>query len=364
VTWTLGALAAGDIGHIDVIVNLDPLGVTCSQSPATLVAATATISPFTVGAENNYANNTATHTTYTKCSYDPNDKEVRPKGCGPAGLIKGDQLLTYVVHFQNLGSGPAFDVVVRDLLDDDLDLSTIEVIGASHNYVFGLSGRQMVWTFPNIYLPAKTDNEPGSHGFFSYRIKPLPGLAEGTLITNRADVYFDNNPPVLTPVTTNTITLNTDPLPVASFTATPRQGSAGHTNDFSYTGGTAGATFLWDFGPDAIPPTSTDMNPSGVIFATDGAVNVSLQVSLGGCDAEPTTYLLTAGQPKLNVGLNGTQVCLSWDGDGYSLQETGTLETPIPWQIIHPPTTAVGSTRFTCLDITNAFRCYRLTDQP
>ena len=125
--------------------------------------------------------------------------------------------MTYAVQFQNLGSGPAFDVVVRDRLDDDLDLSTLEVIGTSNKYVFELNGREMVFTFPNIYLPAKIDNEPGSHGFLSYRVKPLAGLAEGTVITNRADIYFDNNPPVLTPVTTSNcgraMAPRTDPQP-------------------------------------------------------------------------------------------------------------------------------------------------------
>src|SRR5260370_42684356 len=102
----------------------------------------------------------------------------------------------------------------------------------------------MVWTFPKILLPAATDDEPGSHGFLTYQVSPIAGLADGTVITNQAAIYFDNNPPVLTATTTNTITSNVEP--VASFTVTPRQGSANETNDFTYTGATLRATFLCD----------------------------------------------------------------------------------------------------------------------
>ena len=364
VTWTLGALSVADLGLIIATVNVEALGPNCSQLAGTesLVSGTATIEGPVSGADSYIANNIATHTTWTKCAYDPNDKEVFPKGCGPQGYVAGNQVLDYKVHFQNLGAGPAYDVVVRDYLDDDLDISTLEVLGASHNNVFQLNGREMVWTFPNIFLPGAVDNEPGSHGFLTYRVKPLAALAAGTMITNMAAIYFDNNPAVLTPTTTNTITAS--PVPAASFAVASRQGSAGHTNDFTYTGGTAGATFLWYFGPDATPATSMDANPTGVVFGNYGMKNVSLQVSLGDCRSQPSTALLSVGQPTLRIGQSGAQVCLAWSGATYALQEAGSLEAPIVWQTINPAITQMGSTYSTCLNPTNGMRFYRLVDQP
>ena len=349
-TWTLPGLPAGAAGIIIQKVNI-PSGF---LGPS--LSGTATIFPLDLGA----APNTATHSAQVTCSFDPNDKAVTPKGCGPEGFIPGNQTLTYDVHFQNLGSAPAFDVVVHDRLDDDLDAATLELLGASHNYVFSMTGRDMVWKFLNIYLPDATSDEPGSHGFFSYRARPLAGLPAGTVITNQAAVYFDLNAPIYTPTTTNTITTAT--VPTSAFTVSPRPGSAGATNDFSYTGGTPGATFLWDFGADAMPPTSTNMNPAGVVFPTDGQRNINLQVSLGGCDSAPAVATLSVGVPQLDAALSGGQICLTWQGYGYSLQATASLQAPVTWQNFSAPVTVVGGSSFVCVPATNSFRFYRLRD--
>jgi len=359
--WTLGAMSAGDIGEIRIPIQVN--GNVATGHPYTSLGTYTVITAPAGVTESTTANNLYNYSIPARCSFDPNDKTVAPAGCGPAGLINGNQPLTYTVQFQNLGSAPAFDVVVTDQLDPSLDSSTLEIVGASHNYIFQLNGNQMTWTFQNIYLPDAAENEPGSHGFLVYRINLLPGLADGTVITNQASIVFDKNPPVLTAITTNTITSET--LPSASFTVTPRPGSAGHTNDFTYTGGTVGATFLWDFGSDAIPPSSTNMNPSGVVFPADGLKIINLQVFTGDCTATPASYLLSVGQPKLSIASNtGNQVVLSWQGDAYSLQAAGNLSTPIPWQTISPTLTQVGATHFASLAATNTTIFYRLTDQP
>jgi uncharacterized repeat protein (TIGR01451 family) len=357
-SWTLGALPVSAIGQIRIPVTVS--GGVATARPFTQLTTIATI-PFVGDADP--LNNLYNLQTVAKCSFDPNDKTVDPAGCGPTGLINGNQLLTYTVQFQNLGSAPAFDVVVTDQLDPSLDPSTLKILGASANYAFQLNGRQMTWTFPNIDLPDATDNEPGSHGFISYQVQPLPGLSDGTVITNQSSIVFDKNPPVLTAITTNTITSET--LPVASFTVAPRPGSAGHTNDFTYTGGTAGATFFWDFGPDAVPPTSTDMNPSGVVYPMDGLRTVSLQVFSGDCTGTPAASLVSVGQPTLKIAsIAGNQIVLSWLGGVYALEEADALNAPIPWQVISPPLMQVGVTSFATLGVTNTMMYYRLTDQP
>jgi hypothetical protein len=360
-TWILGQLPVSAIGVIRIPVQVS--GSVSPVFPFTILTTWAQIFVPSGYTDANPLDNTSSFSAKAKCSFDPNDKTVDPVGCGPTGLISGNQLLTYTVQFQNLGSAPAFDVVVTDPLDSGLDPSTLKILGASANYDFQLNGNQITMTFPNIYLPDAADDAPGSHGFFRYQVQPLPGLPDGTVITNQASVVFDKNPPILTAITTNTIT--SDTLPVASFTVIPRQGSAGHTNDFTYTGGTPGATFFWDFGPDAIPPTSTNMNPEGVAFPTDGLRNVDLEVFSGDCTASPGSYLLSVGQPSLNIAsIAGNQVVLSWQGDGYSLQGANALNPPIPWQDISPSFTKVGITYFDTLAVTNTSMYYRLTDQP
>lgn len=352
--WNLGVLPPGAVGIINVPVTVNGDD---STSPPELLNASAYIQTA------DYKTQPVSRNDYVRCAYDPNDKTVVP-----AGPINGNQLLTYTVEFENPSFTTPIDVVVTDSLDPNLDPSTVQVLGASANYVFQLSSNQMTWTFPNIDLPDSIAyNGTGSYGFFSYQVRPLPGLPDGTLITNQASVLFYQNAGsyfrVATAITTNVIT--SDTLPAASFTVTPRPGSAGHTNDFTYTGGTAGATFLWDFGTNAIPPTSADMSPSGIVFQSNGMWPVTLQVFSGGYAAVPASALVYVGVPVLNIArVTGNQVVLSWDGQGYLLQQADSLSTQAVWQTVSPALTHVGTTSFAPLATTNTSIFYRLTDQP
>ncbi|TAK60916.1 MAG: T9SS type A sorting domain-containing protein [Bacteroidetes bacterium] len=224
------------------------------------------------------------------CSYDPNDKSVAPQGCGVEGYVTADDSLSYIIRFQNLGNGPAYHVVIRDTLDDELDIATITNLGSSHYNMFETNGRELKWTFWGIVLPPAITDEPGSHGFIKFKVKQEAGNSSGTVIQNRAGIYFDLNDVVMTNTTTNTIT--DTPLPVAGFTVTPTCVSDSCLYDFTYTGGTPGATFLWDFGYGAIPESSSVQNPTGIRYSVPGYKMPVLQVGLGDCISEPSIQSL------------------------------------------------------------------------
>ncbi|HTY85835.1 MAG TPA: hypothetical protein VMB80_00095 [Candidatus Acidoferrum sp.] len=294
------------------------------------------------------------------CSHDPNDMQVNPAGCGPQGYIPAGQPLTYLIRFQNTGTAPAYQVVVSNLLSADLDLSTLQVLGSSHPNVLQVEGHQLVWTFPNIALRTQSDDDLGSQGYIKYQVSPLTGAPVGTVITNNAQVFFDLNAPITTVTTTNTITA--DPVPVASFTVTPAIGSAGHTNSFTYTGGSAGATYLWAFGPDATPATSTEQNPSNVVFATEGDKLVLLEVTIGDCTSDPAMQVVTVGVPTLNAQVIDDQLMLSWSGAGYHLQETGDLQSGSAWTATTSATVSQFDSHFTAtLPIPGNNTFYRLS---
>lgn len=141
-------------------------------------------------------------------SYDPNFKEVSPVGEGPEGdIFAEDSVLDYMVHFQNLGTWYAQDVVVIDTLDPDLDWTTMKPVYQSHPCTITISDVGVArFEFKNIQLPAKTQNEPASHGMFSYEIKTKKNLPLGTKFTNKAEIYFDFNPAIITNTTVNTLT--------------------------------------------------------------------------------------------------------------------------------------------------------------
>ncbi len=139
-------------------------------------------------------------------AYDPNVKEAYPRGFGPDHLIPAEQELQYTIHFQNVGTDMARNVTIRDTLSPELDLSTFRAEGGSHEHQWHLlPDRILVVEYPEILLPDSTSNEPESHGFFAFSIQPLAGILPAALIENRAGIYFDFNPPVITNTVTHQI---------------------------------------------------------------------------------------------------------------------------------------------------------------
>lgn len=139
-------------------------------------------------------------------SWDPNNKSVSPKGYGERGDIPmSTQQLDYIIHFQNTGNAAAQNVVIRDTLSDNLDLSTVQVTGASHEHTAQLIGNVLVVSFNNINLPDSGANNAASQGYFNMEAKLKPGLLSGTQILNTAYIYFDFNQPIVTNTVVNTL---------------------------------------------------------------------------------------------------------------------------------------------------------------
>ena len=139
-------------------------------------------------------------------SWDPNGKQVSPLGETSAGNIAPATDLTYTILFQNTGTAPAVNVMVLDTLNNNLDPSSVEIIGSSHVMNLSLINPNVLkFSFNNIMLPDSSANEAGSHGFIIFRVKQKPVLTNGTTITNKAHIYFDFNHAIVTNQTLNTI---------------------------------------------------------------------------------------------------------------------------------------------------------------
>lgn len=140
-------------------------------------------------------------------SYDPNDKLAMPIGIGPLHNIEAGTEIEYTIRFQNTGTAPAMYVDVRDTIDPNLDFLSVRFLGTSHpGQLSVLPGGILRAYFPGIMLPDSTSDEPNSHGFFKFAIRTQTGLAPGTVLENRAGIYFDFNPVVLTNTVFHTIT--------------------------------------------------------------------------------------------------------------------------------------------------------------
>lgn len=142
-------------------------------------------------------------------SYDPNDKQVSPRGAGESGtILPADSLLRYTIRFQNTGTDTAFTVIVRDTLDREVfDLNSIHPIRSSHPVSIDIDeGNIMVFSFFDILLPDSTTSLAESSGYVEFEIKLTPGLLPDVPIENTAAIYFDFNEPITTNTTLNSIT--------------------------------------------------------------------------------------------------------------------------------------------------------------
>lgn len=153
-------------------------------------------------------------------SYDPNEKLVHPSGITENHYIDNDLTLTYQINFQNTGTDTAFTVMITDTLTHVHDMNTFQNGASSHPCELEITGQGILkWTFNNILLPDSTTNEPESHGFVTYTVKPVEMTEEdyGTQLQNTAAIFFDFNPPVIT----NTTNLTFWDLPIMLLVKAP-----------------------------------------------------------------------------------------------------------------------------------------------
>lgn len=140
-------------------------------------------------------------------SYDPNDKT-----CLQGDYVSPDKIgefIHYVIRFENTGTFPAENIVVKDMIDTDkFDVSSLIPLNASHNYVTRISGNKVEFIFENINLPF---DDATNDGYISFKIKTLPSLVVGNTFSNTANIYFDYNFPIVTNTSTTTIAALNNP---------------------------------------------------------------------------------------------------------------------------------------------------------
>lgn len=194
-TWDQTALGAFAEGTIQVRLQIPPdVGLIGS-----VLSASVTLS--TTNNDADLSNNVVNTNVTVTGSFDPNGKVASTSSGFSNELyyIDEDEWVNYTLRFQNTGTDTAFTVIVTDTLPEMLDPSTVVWGANSHACLRSLTGQGVVkFIFPNILLPDSNVNEPASHGFASFRIKPRLPILPGTTISNTANIFFDYNPPVIT----------------------------------------------------------------------------------------------------------------------------------------------------------------------
>jgi RHS repeat-associated protein len=201
--------------------------------------------------------------------FDPNDV-VGPAGFGPEGWLIPNQVLPYTIRFENAedATAPAAFITITQQLDSDLDWTSVELSSFGFNnlifdvpeglqaynerldlvdeigYFVDINGKidtltgELSWHLRTIdpvtddlpddplagFLPPNDDTHAGE-GFVSYRVRPLSGLTTGTALTAEADIIFDTNDPIATPVYLNTVDIDS---PSSAVTVLPPTVDATH----------------------------------------------------------------------------------------------------------------------------------------
>lgn len=192
-TYNFANLQPFEYRTIDVTLTVPPIPtVNAGQN----LTNTVTIAPLT--GDITPLNNTSAVVQEVVNAYDPNDKmEARGPEILHSSFTSNDYLY-YTIRFENTGTASAINVRINDVLDSQLDESTIQMLSASHPYVLDRVDNSLTWKFDNIMLPVSVANTMIGKGYVTFKIKPKPGYAIGDIIPNTASIYFDFNPAIVT----------------------------------------------------------------------------------------------------------------------------------------------------------------------
>ncbi len=201
ITWNTNFLeneykTVGAFVKYDSIKGKVPIGDTVN----TAVSITPTIGDADVS--NNYELKIDT----IRGPYDPNGITVDPSSCLSYDMTK--KTLKYVIHFENVGNDTAHNVHIMDTLSANIDAKSLSVVmGSSEMYIasMNVNGYNIVkFDFPGINL-LDSAHFGENDGMVVFTVETNAPLPEGTAIQNRAGIYFDYNPVVITNTVENTI---------------------------------------------------------------------------------------------------------------------------------------------------------------
>lgn len=192
IIWQTPILNPFNEGNFDLTVTVNSL-----TQIGYLLSSSVKIEP--IATDQNPINNYASWQHIVTGSFDPNDILVDRDSITTEEILD-PPFLDYIIRFQNTGNDTAFTVKILNPIDTfKLDLMSIEIISSSHNFNLNyVPEGNLEFKFDNILLPDSNINEPESHGFVRYRIRPKSTIAVHDSITNYAAIYFDYNLPVIT----------------------------------------------------------------------------------------------------------------------------------------------------------------------
>ena len=136
-----------------------------------------------------------------------------------------DTPLAYLIKFENVGTGRAHNIFIEDVLDEDLDLSTVSLVSSTHTVTgMQVNGNKLVISLEGVDLAGALGPETNL-GEVVFTVRPLPVEDQNDgHVENTASVIFDFNDPVITNTVVNTFLdspcatpVSHDPLPLSNY---------------------------------------------------------------------------------------------------------------------------------------------------
>jgi uncharacterized repeat protein (TIGR01451 family) len=203
-SWSYDSLLPFESRTIHFTLNVNSPQETPPVNGGQHLSFGSTISP--VSGDETIGDNSFVLVQIVRNAFDPNDKT-----CLEGNTIAPEKIgdyLHYIIRFQNSGTAPAENIVVKDMIDTGkFDMASFQLTGSSHPHLTKITGNKVEFQFPNINLPTESEDEPGSHGYVAFKIKTKSNLALGNAVENKADIYFDYNFPIETNTATTTVSL-------------------------------------------------------------------------------------------------------------------------------------------------------------
>jgi Leucine-rich repeat (LRR) protein len=207
IQWNYTNLLPFESREIEIVLNLNSPIETPALNDGDLLNMNAIITPFI---NDEYINdNEMPLRQIIVNSFDPNDKT-----CLEGTIITPSEVgnyVHYIIRFENTGTYPAQNIVVKDMIDlTKFDITTLVPLKSSHDFFTRINGNKVEFIFENINLDF---NDATNDGYVVFKIKTLPTLVLGDTFTNDANIYFDYN----FPITTNTYTTTVAALSTQDF---------------------------------------------------------------------------------------------------------------------------------------------------
>ncbi|HLN96795.1 MAG TPA: T9SS type A sorting domain-containing protein [Flavobacterium sp.] len=134
-------------------------------------------------------------------SMDPNDITCL-EGDTVDPSTAGD-FVHYLVRFENTGTAPAQNVVIRQtLLSSRFQITSVVPLDGSHPFSTRIQGNTLEFLFDDIQLPFDLSQ---NKGYVLFKVRTKSTLVAGDSFSNKANIYFDYNAPIVTNTATTTL---------------------------------------------------------------------------------------------------------------------------------------------------------------